>query len=271
MNSCLKSVYEQTFKDYEIIIVDDGSKEGLDSIIIPSEIKSTIKRIENSGPGIARNEGVKIAMGEYLAFLDSDDLWCDTKLEKQIYFMDKNKYLWSHTSYKTFLDTTNESIKDINLGNIQGNCFNKFLISCPIGTPCIMIKRDLWIKEKLFFSEKMRYGQDYFLWLSIANRYKLGVLPEVLTKVRIRGNNASKKVFSQLYAKAKIWNYIKEDFFELNKGEKIPFYIRIIYRMSSLGYNQIVFLTSNKLYQEFFSKIIYTPIYLYTRLLKVII
>jgi len=96
----IDSVLDQTFKDFEIIVVNDGSPE--DDIVFLEIYQNRIKyfKTENKGPAHARNFGIEVAQAEYLAFLDSDDLWMPTKLAKQIELMD---YYWSwndgsHTS-----------------------------------------------------------------------------------------------------------------------------------------------------------------------------
>ena len=80
----LESVFAQTYKDYEIIVVDDGSTDNTKEVLQPytSRIKYIYK--ENGGPASARNVGIKSAQGEYIAFLDSDDRWLPEKLEKHI-------------------------------------------------------------------------------------------------------------------------------------------------------------------------------------------
>src|SRR5690606_6564927 len=90
LESAVKSVLSQTFKNYEIIIVNDGSIENLNSFI--DNYCNMIKyfETENKGPGHARNFGIKKAQGEYIAFLDSDDLWLCNKLEIQINEMELN-------------------------------------------------------------------------------------------------------------------------------------------------------------------------------------
>ena len=87
----IKSVLNQTYKDFEIIVVDDGSTDNTKQKLEP--FKSKIKLIEqkNSERAVARNNGVKSSSGEYIAFLDSDDLWIKNKLENQVNFLDEKK------------------------------------------------------------------------------------------------------------------------------------------------------------------------------------
>jgi len=93
IEKALKSILEQTYQDFEIIIIDDGSTDNTKKVIAPYLIDSRVKYLyqENQGVTKARISGIKMAKGEYIALLDSDDFWIDNrKLEKQIEFLEKN-------------------------------------------------------------------------------------------------------------------------------------------------------------------------------------
>jgi len=259
----IESVFKQTYKNYEVILINDGSKEDLTEFLGLYSDKIIYRKIENSGPGIARNIGIDLASGKYLAFLDSDDMWLESKLEEQVHYMNKYKIKWSHTSYETFSDKTGELISKIDLSTISGFLFKPFLLRCPVATPCVMIERKFLSENNLKFSPEMRYGQDYFLWLNAALLEEIGVLGEVLTRVRIRGGNAAKKAYCQIYVKAKINEYITTE-----KGgdlkNKVPGFIRIIFTISSFGLKLINNISQRN---EMLSKIIYAPVYVYTKLI----
>ena len=98
----IQSVIDQTYKDWELIIVDDCSKDNTDEVIKPYLNDARIKYLENdrnSGAAVSRNRALREAKGRWIAFLDSDDLWMPKKLEKQIAFMEKNGYHFSYTNY----------------------------------------------------------------------------------------------------------------------------------------------------------------------------
>jgi len=100
----IESVLKQTYKNFELIIIDDVSNDG--SMEIVESYHSKDKRIkilrndENSGPAVSRNKGIEFAKGRYIAFLDSDDLWHPEKLERQVAFMQEANAAMSHTSYE---------------------------------------------------------------------------------------------------------------------------------------------------------------------------
>jgi glycosyltransferase involved in cell wall biosynthesis len=211
LREAVESVINQTYKPTEIIVVNDGSKENVDDFLYEygERIKYIIK--ENGGPATARNMGIEIANGEFIAFLDSDDLWLPQKLEKQIKYMIDNGCVWSHTGYETF-NTDGEKgnvIKSVNISKFEGMIYPKMLFSNPIATPGIIIKKEILMTHPLWrFNNEMRYGQDQYLWSNIATEYKLGAINEPLVRVRIRGSNAALRARVQLRARAIIYNKV---------------------------------------------------------------
>lgn len=138
LNSALESVFNQTHKNIEVILINDGSRENIDDLLekYPS-INYT--KIENSGPAYARNLGINLSTGDYICFQDADDLWLDNKIEKQLDYLIINDAKWGITGYQFFDHKTNKHLKTKN-EYISGNVFQKFLFSCNIATPTVMIE-----------------------------------------------------------------------------------------------------------------------------------
>ena len=93
----IKSVLEQTYKNWELLIVDDCSTDNTDEVVARynDERITDMKNVKNSGAAVSRNKALNVARGKWIAFLDSDDLWYPTKLEEQIKYMEKNDYaMW---------------------------------------------------------------------------------------------------------------------------------------------------------------------------------
>lgn len=203
----IESVRMQTFKEFEIIIVNDGSEEQITDL---EEKNKDIKffKIGNSGPGRARNYGIKHASGDYIAFLDSDDLWTPEKLFVQVKYMEANDLAWSHSNYIRFWNN-NEGIKKVNC-KMEGDIIPRMFITCPIATPCVMIRRSV-LKDHpdVQFAEDTRIGEDSYFWFKIAELYPLGFIDGYLTKVRIRNNNAAFQGYLQLMARANNYDRIK--------------------------------------------------------------
>src|SRR4030067_1245470 len=105
LRECLDSVLSQTSQDFEVIVVDDGSTDDTPSIIKSYGSRVRLIRQDNKGPSSARNAGIKIAQGNYIAFQDADDVWLPRKLELQYRFLQENPpYLWVYSDMSTFND-----------------------------------------------------------------------------------------------------------------------------------------------------------------------
>ena len=146
----LLSVVKQTYKHYEIIIVDDGStdntKELVQEFFKDKKTKYQYIYQKNSGPSCARNNGVQNAKGEYIAFLDSDDEWCKDKLKIQIDIMKERNlnFLGSRYQYSSF---PNKISTDIHLNKYS---FNSLLLKTRFSTPGIIIKKDFFLLFLVF-------------------------------------------------------------------------------------------------------------------------
>lgn len=176
----LKSVVNQTFKDLEIIIVDDGSEDNTKEIIYNffenTNIKYKYIYQNNSGPSSARNNAIKNSSGKYIAFLDSDDEWHLDKLKIQYNILNyyNTKFISTQYTINDFKDQNNYSIKQYT--------FDDFLISNIAATPCTIIEKKLFDKVG-GFDEKLFYSEDYNLWLKILREESLLFIDLPLTKL----------------------------------------------------------------------------------------
>lgn len=268
LKEAVNSVLQQSYKNYEIIVVNDGSREDDEEFISEFGNLITYFKTENKGPGAARNRGIEMSSGDYIAFLDSDDLWLPTKLESQIKFMETNNCMWSHTSYSLFNDKTLKIIKDVRIVGFEGDVFLKRHISSPIATPCVIIKRSVLLENESFrFAEYLRFGQDSYLWGLISDKYPLGALDEVLVKVRIRGSNAGRRARIQLQSRANTWIKISTKRKDMDSRYlSFPHIPLFLFRMSFYLNRFICFLEEKTILNpetvELLSKIIYAPIYI---------
>jgi teichuronic acid biosynthesis glycosyltransferase TuaG len=169
LKDAIDSVVAQTFKNWEMLIVDDGSIDGswrLLKSIAKNEKRIILKRLKkNSGAGIARNTAIKAAKGEFIAFLDSDDLWHPEKLNVQINLMSKNKWLFSHTSYG-YISESGEKIKST--FHVSDHLVDYFDLLKKTEISCLTAVYNQKEIGKYYMSEH-RKKQDYALWLSILN------------------------------------------------------------------------------------------------------
>lgn len=198
VSEALDSVLAQTYKDYEIIVIDDGSTDNTKDIV-GKYIENSIGNIkyiyqENKGVSNARNTGIKNARGEYIAFLDADDIWFPDKLELQMDLFEKNPEL-GLVFCNTFSFNEHSSSKktgfQLNPAGEPAKILQSLVIRNRISTNTVIVKKRYFDKTGLF-DEDLRFGEDYDMWLRIAKYYKVDYLNTVLTKYRLHVNNLSK-------------------------------------------------------------------------------
>ncbi len=262
LTEAVDSVLAQTFSEYEIIVINDGSREDISEFLqkYGDQIEYHFKT--NGGPATARNLGIELAKGKYIAFLDSDDLWYHDKLERQVELMEETGAVWSQTNWHLFhSDDPNRAVKFYK-SDCCGRVFPRSLISARIGTPCVMVRADILKKRiDLRFQEKMRFGQDYYLWVLLSAEHLLRLIPDALTMVRVRRNNAQRRARAHLQVRAQIWEYLKKNKRDYFFRKKSYFPIRAIYRVCSVQHSLIGrierFLRPSAGSVEFLSKVLY--------------
>ena len=192
----IESVQQQTYTNWEMIIVDDCSTDDTKSVV--EKYLQQDKRIkyhclaENSGAAVARTKAMELATGQYMAFLDSDDLWMPDKLEKQVDFMKKNNYAFSSTSYQHM--TEDGAMLPKVLKAIPKTDYNRLLLDCPVGNSTVMYDVS---KMGKFEVPNIRKRNDDALWLAMLKkeRYICG-LQDILMKYRVRNNSISSNKWS---------------------------------------------------------------------------
>jgi len=229
-NSCksiiraLESVVNQKLKDFEIIIVDDGSIDDTKNVIdnyFKNKKNIRYKYIyqDNKGPSSARNNAVKNASGKYLAFLDADDAWHIDKLQIQYDMIQKLDIKFISSSY------TIDDFKDITEITIRKFKFKDFLISNKTSTPCTVIARSLF-EEVGGFDEGLSYSEDYNLWLKVSLKEALIFIQQPLVKLYKKPYGES-GLSSHMWEmeKGELYNY---NYFYINNQIKKPFYLLLV-------------------------------------------
>lgn len=196
------SVLSQKYTEREIIVVNDGSSEKIDVFLKKYGDRIRYFEKENGGPASARNYGIKHSNGEYIAFLDSDDLWTPDKLSVQIDEMLKSGSKWSYTDYETFGVNVQVSYK--RMLNAPKGIYTR--TSPYIGTPTVIIESRFLSENNLLFDECLRYGEDSFLWEKAIHISPVLYIPVSLSKVRMRGKNAGRSAIVQLNARVEIYD-----------------------------------------------------------------
>ena len=178
ISDSINSVQNQTYINWELIIVDDCSTDNTDEVIACYSSDKRIRYIKNevnSGAAVSRNRALREAKGKWIAFLDSDDLWVNDKLEKQISFMEENGYAFSYTDY--MIQLNGMWLPYIYTGpNIINR--RKMYNYCYFSTITVMYDFE---KVGLIQIENLRKNNDYAMWLQVIEKGNCYRLPECLS------------------------------------------------------------------------------------------
>lgn len=196
VREAIKSAAAQTWTDYEIIIVDDGSTDNTRQTaksLQPAfaDRMRLIPQDHTGMPGQVRNRGAREAAGEYIAFLDSDDLWEPEKLSRQLQFFRKERdeegerYRLCHTR-EIWLRTDKEISQKGQRHRREGMIFEDALKKCIIGPSTVMMERSLF-EETGGFREDLEIAEDYEYWLRICAENRAGYIDEALVIKRAGG------------------------------------------------------------------------------------
>lgn len=217
-NTLLRAVYSvlnQTFKDIELIIVDDNSTDGTEMLINSiNDIRiKYVKHDKNLGGSAARNTGIGLATGEYIAFQDSDDEWLPTKLSEQLNCIKKFKVDVVFCAYTRIRKYDEEIIPNLEKQIGYDSIYNLLLWKNFIGTPTVLLKRDCF-DEKLLFDSKLPRYQDWDLWLRLSSKYSFKFLEKSLVRAYIQNDSISKNEVAAVISYEIIFNKNRENIFK---------------------------------------------------------
>lgn len=186
----INSVLSQTVKDFEIVIVDDGSTDNIREVLSEYNDLKVVHQ-ENGGVSVARNTGIDVAEGEFICFLDADDLWFPNHLEELFYHINENPDInYFITSHKTVYPDGRSYNSLDKLSETEGEFIitdNLFKLLNTYGdaivhTNCICVKKETLVKRDLRFEPGERLGEDTDMWYRIALKEKL-LLSKKVTNV----------------------------------------------------------------------------------------
>lgn len=188
IDDAVNSILTQTFADFELIIIDDGSTDGTADIIkkfIDPRIKFIFKEV-NQGVSIATNEGFRLAKGKYIARMDGDDISIKERFEKQVSILENNPKIFICGSFVQYLGGTNKIVVH---KETHQEIITELLISCSICMGVSMFRR----KElaQYFYDENKNSGEDYDFWTKVAWLGEFHNIPEVLLMYRVHDKQAS--------------------------------------------------------------------------------
>ena len=191
LDATLQSVLAQTGVDLDIIVVDDGSTDGTRGVV---EKYQTVRYLPktNGGQASARNLGIRSARGEFIAFVDADDLWLPGKLNAQIKLMRERDWAWCYCDGVAFNGTLNNvlyAFSDVQ-DMLGGDVLESLLLGNFIPSPAPVVKRCVFDQVGLFNEDlQFKNREDWEMWLRIAGQHELGYLPEVLFAYRLHAHN----------------------------------------------------------------------------------
>ncbi|MGA7871157.1 MAG: glycosyltransferase family A protein [Candidatus Binatus sp.] len=183
LREAIDSVLAQTSRAFELIVVDDGSTDGTAEQLTRFDKTIRIERIEHRGPAAARNRGVAIARGPLIAFLDSDDLWSPTKLERQFAFMRANPGCAISQTNEIWIRNGRRVNPGLRHRKRAGDIFIDSLRTCLISMSSVMMRTELF-RSLGGFDEIMTAAEDYDLWLRILIDHEAYLLDEPLVTRR---------------------------------------------------------------------------------------
>lgn len=223
--AAIESIIQQTYSNWELLIIDDCSKDASCQLLRNfAERDSRIKPFflkENHGAAKARNKGISLAQGQFIAFLDSDDLWFPQKLEIQITFMQKNNYAFSYTSYNLISEDGQDLKRYVQVPERIN--YKQALTHTAISTITVMI--DLRQLDK-FEMPDIRAAQDTATWLMLLKRIKYAYgINQILSSYRQVPNSISSSIMRRIKRQ---WNvYRKIEGF--TRSRSVVLYVQYIY------------------------------------------
>jgi glycosyltransferase involved in cell wall biosynthesis len=206
IQTTVQSVLDQTYQNFELILVDDGSPDR--SIEICQQFQDPrihILHQANRGASAARNQGIRQAQGDYLSFLDGDDVWLPEKLAKHVAHLERAPEVGLSFSRSAFIDEAGQALGIYQMPKLEGITKSHMLCRNPVGNgSAAVIRREAFeaikfqddysgIMEDCYWDERLKGAQDYDCWLRIAclTDWQIAGIPEVLTLYRLNSGGIS--------------------------------------------------------------------------------
>lgn len=215
LQEAIQSVMAQTYRDYEVIVVDDGSTDNTRDVASAFSGKVRYVLQQNRGRSAARNHGIGLAQGRYIAFLDSDDLFMPHKLAVQVSRMNEEPEAGMVYSAALNVDERGNEIPSVYEASASGWIYRQvaFYVPLTITLPTVMIRTEV-LRQVGGFDENMDRFEDTDMWRRVAKRYPIIGVPEPLTTLRTHSGNRLQdpaKIFVQVaYYVSKVANEDRE-------------------------------------------------------------
>lgn len=238
-NKAIKSVLKQTYQDFEIIVIDDGSTDNIEETV-KSFNNFKIRYIchtNNQGVAAARNTGIRASRGKYIALLDSDDEWLPEKLDKQIKILqDGSPELGAVYSDLLFIDANSKNINKLRNSNPkkEGYIYEDLLGENHVGPPSTFLIRKECFHKVGLFDDSLNTMDDWDMWIRIAKYYRFFLIKIPLVKYRLHSNQFSKNLgVKNIVANRILVKYANE--LEIRRGAHSKHYFHIGNRFCHMG------------------------------------
>lgn len=223
----IESIINQTYKNIELIVIDDGSKDNSVSVIqeLSDKYGFTFIHRPNKGLSATLNEGIKLSKGKYFCACASDDIYVLDKIEKQVQFMESNlEYGMCYGKIIEFDDTGYKKEREIK--NVKSGWIFEEILMFNLIIPAVttMIKKNIY--ETVGTYDESLFVEDYDMWLRVANTYQIGFLDEYLAYYRKHDTNISKQTLRMYQAQKVIvykWKHIT-NFSKFEKSWKLKWF-----------------------------------------------
>lgn len=199
VQEAVESVLRQTYRDFELLIINDGSSDSTPHIL--SELEKADGRIkvihneQNLRLIATLNKGLNLATGKYIVRMDADDICHPERFRKQVDFMETHGYIGICGSWVNFFGHENKVLR---LPEEHEEIRARLLFKPPVIHPSVIIRRSVLEEHDLRYREELLHAEDFGLWVEAAMYTKLGNIPEVLLDYRLSENNISKRAFENV-------------------------------------------------------------------------
>lgn len=227
----VQSVLRQTYDNFEIIVVDDGSTDNTYEIINQIDDKR-IRYIyqENARQAAARNRGIEAACGDYIAFLDSDDLFFPQKLEQQVEYLTQNPHIGLLYSGYVF-SGRQENLRTEHYATLSGQPIAQIMTRMEIATSAVIMPRQVFDIVGNF-KTTLPGVEDMEFWVRVANHFPIASIPEPLVEIRVNSVNPNRNVYRRLNNTLYVWDEIfsqkpQIEFWERRKLYALPYFLAL--------------------------------------------
>jgi len=199
IREALDSVRNQTFRDFELIVIDDGSTDDTESIVRPylSDPRFRYIRCDRLGQSRAKNLGYGLTSGEFVAYLDADDVWLPEKLDRQVRLIDANPKVGLVYSRRRMIAPDGRMIVTPPIKLHRGQLLDRLLVQNSICFSTILIRRSV-LEHVGAFDTSLELGIDYELWLRVGMHYEFDYVDDVLVKYRTGHGNLSTRLSDRM-------------------------------------------------------------------------